>query len=159
MKLMLLKLMSVALCVTLAFSFCSCEFYYKSHGKMETSIDVSTSIYNDEDPFAFGSVDELKNAIKKEPKYYNDMQVTVKGTAIAYDSVLLVDFSGSDFGTMERYEAKKNSITIIITDDILYSVLETGDYIEVYGTVKISNGEFYLDNCRYTMIKTANERD
>lgn len=159
MKTTLNKSFSVILCLLLCFGFCSCEIYYKSHSGTETSFYVSTSNKDDGDLFTFESVDELKVAIKKEPKYYNDMQVTVKGTAIAYDSVLLVDFSGSDFGAMERYEAKKNSITIIITDDILYSVLETGDYIEVYGTVKISNGEFYLDNCRYTMIKTANERD
>ena len=154
------KLFIVILVITFSmFCLSSCEFYYKSYGEMETSIDIATSINDDGDPFTFRSVDELKIAIKKEPKYYNDMQVTVNGTVIAYDdSVLLADLSGSGVGLMEEFYARQNSITIIITDDILYSVLETGDYIEVYGTVKISNGEFYLDNCRYTMIKTANER-
>ena len=159
-KTILGKLLSITLCLIFCFIFCSCEFCRINYGSTNTSNYLGTSINKDDDPFTFESVDELKIAIKKEPKYYNNKQVTVKGTAIAYeDCILLVDFNGTDFGAMERYESKKNSVVIIIPDDVLYSVLETGDYIEVNGTVAISDGKTYLDNCDYTMIATCKERE
>lgn len=154
MKKHITELLLAVFCVIFAFGFSSCETYVENISKAETSV------VDDGDPFTFESVDELKIAIKKEPKYYSNKQVTVKGTAIAYDdSFLLADLSISGVGLMEEFYARQNSITVIIPDDILCSVLETGDYIKIAGTVNISNGEIYLDNCTYTMIITANERE
>ena len=150
------RILSFSLCVILSFSLFSCVEQDNNIGETETAN------MDDNDPYTFSTVSELKNAIKKNPKHYNNKDITIQGTIMKVDSdTLLVDFSGSTLGAMERYEIKKDSsryIAIVIPDDILSAVLETGDYIKLSGTVRISEGEIYLDNCEYTMIATRDER-
>lgn len=125
---------------------------------------------------SFNSVKELNAAIKKNPTYYNNKRIKVVGTIIKYDNedgnsfdleTYIVDDNGSDFSTYDDFDFyiwmryNRNSegiIPIEITDDLQYTVVETGDYVKMYGTVKISNGEIYLTDCEYSMIATRDER-
>ena len=158
MKTYIPMFLMIALCVALLF----CVSCANNSGSPDMTEITSAEQTDDGDPFTFSTVSELKNAIKKNPKYYNDEEITILGTAMTIDSeVLLVDFSGSSLGAMDRYEIRQDTnryITILIPDDVLLTVLETGDYIRLSGTVKISDGEIYLDDCEYTMIKTYEER-
>ena len=125
---------------------------------------------------SFNSVEELNVAIKKNPTYYNNKRIKVVGTIIKYDNedgnifdldTYIVDDNGSDFSTYDEFDFyvwmrynrnSKGIIPIEITDDLQYTVVETGDYVKMYGTVKISNGEIYLTNCEYSIIATRDER-
>jgi hypothetical protein len=111
---------------------------------------------------------ELRIAIKKNPTEYNNKQATLKGTILKEDGkTILLDYhrsttsgvtgSGLLFGVRQRAEAKnKPSIEVILSDTIQSYVVESWDYVELTGTVKISDGEIYLDNCQCTII-IANE--
>lgn len=117
---------------------------------------------DDGDPFTFSTISELRNAIKKNPTYYNDNKITVTGTILEHDGdILLVDFNGSSYDAKEYSEIirnKRKHIRVVISDDVSVAVLERGDYIKLNGTVRIANGEIYLDNCEYTMLITCDER-
>ena len=52
---------------------------------------------------------------------------------------------------------KRPKITICMSDDKKAVLLDTGDYVNVTGTVKISESEIYLDDCDYEMIKSIYE--
>lgn len=123
--------------------------------------------------YSFNSVEALMTAIKKNPTEYNNKQVKVVGTVIKTDhegASYIVDDDGYDFSSITsnydvQYSVWKKTqkeqgsiISVVITDDIQYTVVESGDYVKMYGTVKISNGEIYLANCEYSMIATRNER-
>lgn len=148
----------IVLCATVTLCT-SCANNRENSNISETMREEQT---DDGNPFTFSTVSELKNAIKKNPKYYNNKEITIQGTICDRDSgLLLVDFNGSSIGVKEYAEIRKNSsryIAIVIPDDVLSAVLETGDYIKLNGTVRISEGEIYLDNCEYTMITTRDER-
>lgn len=115
---------------------------------------------NKESTTYFGTVSELLSAIKHDPYNYIDKEIQVKGTfckfesdksALLFDRSLTSDGDPSS-GVSFRYEARRSpNIDIKISDDILYTVAEDGDYITVSGTVKISDGKIYLDNCTYTL--------
>lgn len=130
------------------------------------SSDPDNITYSD----SFDTVDELMVAIKKHPTEYVGKQVKVVGTILKDEeggSVTLSDvhLDYEDIINAERYNFlvhyySRNypSIATIIADDVQYTVLETGDYVKMYGTVTISNGEIYLSNCEYSMITTRDER-
>lgn len=115
---------------------------------------------NKESTTYFGTVSELLSAIKHDPYNYIDKDIQVQGTfckfendknALLFDRSLTSDGDSSS-GVAFRYEARRSpNIDIMISDDILYTVAEDGDYITVSGTVKISDGKIYLDNCTYTL--------
>lgn len=142
------RLLSIILCTVLIISFVSCN-----SGDNTESNSVTI------DPIAsFDTVEEFKIAVKKDPKLYKDKQVAVKGYANErnpihkevwlYDELLADD---------ELYDGRVR-IKVDITDSVLLDVVEDGDYIEIYGTVKISDGEIYLGNCTYNMITTNEPR-
>jgi hypothetical protein len=141
MKLLFKNICIIALCVALAICFVSCER------------DLTTN--------SFDSVKDFKNAIKHNPSHYNGKSVSVKGTIAKTDSEILLGSSIYFFDISQvqiRDEVKNNTnISIIISDAMQLSVLETGDRVVICGTVTISDGEIYLDNCEYTMIETFEE--
>ena len=117
--------------------------------------------------YSFNSVNELLTAVKDRPWAYNNMQVKVLGTLYnEYFDVCdpyLVDYeNGESFpdniisGELATYiwmKKKKDAnqlIDIILASDTQFTVAESGDSVKMYGTVVISNGEIYLDNCKYS---------
>ena len=115
---------------------------------------------------SFNSVEELNAAIKNNPTFYNNKRIKVVGTIYKDDDFLdIADDNGCDFSAFTHIEFRiykrnypKYVISIEIADDLQYTVVETGDYVKMYGTVKISNGEIYLTDCEYSMIATRDER-
>ena len=116
--------------------------------------------------YSFNSVFELMTAIKKNPSAYNNKQVKVVGTIYkqkvsGVESKILLDknsFPSLSSSDIQHYIWKAESneantlIDIVIADTVMDTVLGTGDYIKLYGTVRISNGEIYLDKCSYDLI-------
>ena len=105
----------------------------------------------------FETVSDLLSAIKHDPYNYIDKEVQVKGTLCKFEGDIITalvevpDPLAVKNGVVFRYEAIKSpKINIIISDEIMYTVIESGDYITACGIVRISNGELYLDNCTYT---------
>lgn len=142
------RLLSIILCICLLLCLTSCG------GDTEETESSSTSTKQT-------YVEDLKIAIKKNPTGYNGKQITVEGYACLYSNVIYLCDIYYGTNAMDRFEFNKNTkskIEIVITDDVLLSVLGNGDYIKVTGKVKIAEGEFYLDNCTYTMITTYEER-
>lgn len=108
----------------------------------------------------FNSISDLLKSIKYDPYKYANKEVQVKGTLIKQEeenilalvelSVVHTDVSVLD-GYIGRYHYRNDPcIDIIITDELLYTVSESGDYLTVCGIVRISDGEIYLDGCSYT---------
>ena len=128
----------------------------ESPGGNESSSEFDTDI----------KIVDLLNEIKKSPSEYNDKEVTISGTILLEDStVFLVNYYEKHIGKtdMDRYYFKINlsrreKIEIRILSEIELAVVETGDYAEIVGTVKIQDGNFYLDNCKCSIIATQQER-
>ena len=112
--------------------------------------------YNPTTTDTFANTEELLNAIKHNPSHYNGKVIAVEGIVEKREyEITLWKYKESAF----KYDrAQAPSIIIIISDPLQQSVLGWGDYIKLQGTVTISNGEVYLDNCTYTMIKTSDEQ-
>ena len=120
----------------------------------DAGINNSVPSQNEELSLSFETVSDLLNAIKNDPYTYANKTIQVKGTLAKCDPILaLVEINeplDSYYGVELRYQIKNNpSIDIKITDDILYTVAEHNDYLQISGVVKIVNGEIYLDNCTY----------
>ena len=115
--------------------------------------------------YEFSSVNALLTAIKNNPEAYHNKQIKVFGMIFTYDTenynrkaIALIDYKGEvlsyDSGFKARFfkndkiEAKE-AIEATLSSDLQYTVAETGDYVNLYGTVKIINGEIYLDKCQY----------
>lgn len=104
----------------------------------------------------FDTVAALKSAIKKDPSL-EEQQVTVKGSiAKSDDGIILTDYIGDSWAGFDvkfQVEAKRHTnITIIISEDKKVMLLDSGDYVEIIGTVKISDVDIYLDECDYRII-------
>lgn len=146
-KRMLIVSLILALCIGLS----SCDLL----GESSTIEGTTTSIYRD--PYVFDSVLNLKATLKNDLSKYENRQITIIGTiSKSSDSIILSDVSPtSNAGVQFRYDAKKNPhITIIILDNKKAMLLDSGDYVKIYGTVRVSNSEIYLDNCEYEIIKS-----
>jgi hypothetical protein len=125
--------------------------------------NVEDTAENDSNESATSHNDDVKNLlsdIKKDPSLYEDKQITVKGWVCKReDVIILADYNAVD-GAMLRYElegGKLPRITICMSADKKAVLLDTGDYVNVTGTVKISENEIYLDDCDYEMIKSIYE--
>lgn len=144
------RTLSILLCIVFLFCLASCQPQDTNPTPPEESKDVHSD------------VTDFKRNLKKNPHQYIDTQVTLKGTVIQYDTkIYLIDCADNEIGqgVSWRYEIKKNEyITAFIPDEVKLAVLEDGDYIEISGVLKMADGEFYLDNCDYTLIKTFEER-
>ena len=130
--------------------------------------------------YYFASVKELLSAVKHEPEKYNNAKVKVLGTLNTkpneslYD-IQLIDFAVDsttyypnegtfDGNALDRYSQERklllteNKIDINITNDVQFSVAETGDLVKLYGTLTITRSAIYIDNCQYDLIATLGER-
>lgn len=141
------RILCIALCVILIFSFSSCR---KTDNKGTTE---TTETVDDNDPYTFNTVADLKSAIKKEPSLYEDNQVTVKGSISKMAGGIILTDAVGDGGAMFSANARTSpNITIIVPDDKKVTLLDSGDRVEIIGTVKISDVEIYLDACDYKII-------
>lgn len=115
--------------------------------------------------YEFSSVNALLTAIKKNPEAYHNKQVKIFGMILTYEhetfnrkEIVLIDYKGETLPDNDGYQARylkrnkieaKQAIEVTMLNDLQYTVAETGDYVNLYGTVKITNGEIYLDKCQY----------
>lgn len=116
--------------------------------------------------YEFSSVNALLTAIKKNPEAYHNKQVKIFGMILTYEhetfnrkEIALIDYKNEDISfSFNDFEARylkrnkieaKEAIEVTLSNDLQYTVAETGDYVNFYGTVKITNGEIYLDKCQY----------
>ena len=119
---------------------------------------------------SFTSVNSLLNAVQKNPNAYNNKQVKVVGTmvsdivSVGNRLVAIFDMSYNEtipslhsaegrYWAENKYNSKK-MIDIVFADDAPSALLNTKDYVKIYGTVRISNGEVYLSNCDYEVISS-----
>ena len=61
-------------------------------------------------------------------------------------------------GSHTVVELLKTNQEVVIVDNLSNSkmcvLLDSGDYVKIIGTVKISETEIYLDSCQYEMIES-----
>lgn len=153
------KLCSTFLGIILAtislFPFTSCKSYENTASNSESS---SVEKYE--------PIKELLLAIKKNPTEYNNKEVTIKGTFLEENGeTVLLDYhqkkavdsdeiTGSvRFGVEERHQARqKTKITVVLKKEVSSYVIDSWDYIEVTGTVKITEAGIYLDDCQCRVL-------
>ena len=127
---------------------------YKSQAEYWKDKYNASNSDNDTYTYSFNNVNDLLSAIKTNPYEYNNKEVQVEGTLAKCDAILaLVDINEplDSRGVMLRSQLKNNpNINIKIPDDLLYTIANHNDYMQISGTVKIANGEIYLNNCTYT---------
>jgi predicted RNase H-like nuclease (RuvC/YqgF family) len=113
--------------------------------------------------YEFTTVNALIAAIKSNPEAYHNKKVKVFGMIFTYESdnkkeFALIDYKGEELSYSYDFKARlfknekieaKEAIDVTLSSDLQYTVAETGDYVNLYGTVKITNGEIYLDKCQY----------
>ncbi|MBE6707574.1 MAG: hypothetical protein E7577_08070 [Ruminococcaceae bacterium] len=132
--------------------------YWKNKYIASGSSNVSYS-------YEFTSVNALLTAIKKNPEAYHNKQVKVFGMIFTYEhetfnrkEIALIDYKGETLPDTDGFKARffkndkieaKQAIEVTMLNDLQYTVAETGDYVNLYGTVRITNGEIYLDKCQY----------
>ena len=112
--------------------------------------------------YEFDSVTALWEAVKKAPSAYTNQNIKVVATVYKdkQGDIVIVDINDENLGLLDgslktlSFLSKNANIDVKIPN----AFVESGDYIKLYGTVKISNGEIYLDNCQYDMISTVSER-
>ena len=152
------RILSIALCVVLSFCLSSCDQISSLVGETDTITNETSAPIDDNDPYTFETVAELKAAIKKYPSQYENAQITVKGTTLRKNGSL--HLVNGHFGSGMRYELEmlqSPHITISMSDEKLTTLLENGDYVKIIGIVTISDVEVYLDNCNYEMIESIYE--
>ena len=121
-------------------------------------------------------IEELRVAIKKNPYEYNNKTVSIKGTisiedskTILYDYHYNVDSSESKGsyvtgeGLMSEVQFRaevrtKPSIEVVLLNNLQSYVVESWDYVEVTGVIKITSEKIYLDKCTCTIIFAHEER-
>lgn len=180
MKNHFIKLLSLALCLSLTVSFSSCKKDDKSEETTEKK--VITEKYSEQiisaDPegleyeYFFESIKALTTAMKKAPDTYNNAKVKVIGTLYKRDNQFyLVDYTATSENvlhntgsSMDRYEFNKKlytsdgKIEIYISNEAQHAVAETGDYVKLYGTIRMPNEGAFLSSCQYDLIATLDER-
>ena len=121
--------------------------------------------------YSFNSVNSLMTAIQKNPNTYKNKQVKVVGSICYhwYDNskLDLFDLKTTDeyifdesyasakrmFWEEDKYQ-RGELISVEFKKDALSSFLKDKDYIKLYGTVSIADGEIYLTNCDYELISS-----
>ena len=141
------RILSILLCIVFCLGLSACN-------RADTDpTEETTATTDDNDPNTFETVAKAKAAIKKEPSRYENNRITVKGSVLKRDNGIILSDARGDGGVMFRAEALRSpNITIIMSDEKLVALLESGDYVKITGTVKISDAEIYLDACEYEMI-------
>ena len=132
--------------------------------------DTTPVTTDDNDPYTFELVQDLKLAIKKNPEMYENKQITVKGSILKTDGKVIVSdaaplsiddtFNGSTLMAEVEFRKRANAnpnIAIVMSKDNTATLLDSGDYVKIIGTVTITNSEVYLGSCTYEMIKSIYE--
>ena len=180
MKNRFIKLLALALCLSLAVSFCSCKKDDKSEETTEKKIItekyseeiISTNPEGVEYEYFFESVEALTTAMKKDTNKYNGATVKVTGTLYKRDNQFyLVDYTATSANVpntgsslQDRYEFHKKlntsdgKIEIYISNEAQHAVAETGDYVKLYGTIRMPKEGVFLGSCEYNLIATLDER-
>lgn len=182
MKKLLITLISITLCISCILSFSSCDSESTECTTAATEKQILTESYSNSiinsDPqgaqyiYFFVTVEELTYAMKKDPEKYNNAKVKLIGTIYIHDNEYsLVDYTmttanapGETFDVQDRYwfyrhlNDSKGKIEINITNDAQYAVAETGDFVKLYGTVRLTRNGIYLDSCEYELIASLDER-
>lgn len=105
----------------------------------------------------FNSVTELLSAIKSNASYYNNKEVIVYGTMAKYGTIVHIVNSTVMNGTyINTYE--NDAISVKISNDLQYTVVETGDLVKIAGKVVIKNNEIYLNKCNCEIITAYKDR-
>ena len=162
------KVLSIVLCVVLCLALFSCGEESETSEK-----DASdTHIINKDNVHKFDSIANLKSAVKKDAEKYENMQVSVKGSILKNNGKIVIIEnqlteeqltsinSGGEFSirhSREKIIEQSIHMAVIILNDKKVAILDDGDYVEIYGTVKISNTGIYLDSCDYEMIQSIYE--
>jgi hypothetical protein len=113
--------------------------------------------------YEFSSVKDLYAAIKSNPIAYTGQIIKIIGTIYHFDSVFddseavyLYSGNSNDIPTgggvtasawIKEKQKLKELIEVRLLSDLQYTVLETGDYVKIYGIVVIYDGDIYLDWC------------
>lgn len=157
-------LLTIALFVTLDVNSDAYDDLYAELQSTKSQVEKykrELDAYTPKTTDSFDSAEELINAIKHNPKFYNGKVVSVRGSiGNLSDSLILGNtgyWEGMGKTSFNSNLKRKPYIAVVISDDIQQSVVETGDRVRINGTVTIANGEIYLDNCEYTMIETFEE--
>ena len=141
------RILSILLCIVFCLGLSACS------GADTDPAEGTTATTDDNDPYTFETVAKAKAAIKKESSRYENNRITVKGSVLKRDNVIIISDARGDGGAMFRSEALRSpNITIVMADKKMGVLLENGDYVKITGTVKISETEIYLDICEYEMI-------
>lgn len=137
---------------------------YKKEAEQWKQKYLNSDSDNSSYAYSFNSVYSLLKAIKNNPKKYNGKQIKVIGTVCKKEKWETVLFDNdddfvfsNDLGIrallyLGECEDNGKLILITISDDVMYTVLENGNYIKIYGTVKIENNQLALDKCEYERI-------
>ncbi len=135
--------------------------------------------------YFFESVADLRDAIKHEPDKYNGAKIKIVGTVDLYYAshdynfsdklTRLVDITvnttntpirettvtGEDIRSLKEFFTKLDNasgIKVNISNDAQFYVTSDGDYVKLYGTIRIERDALYIDNCEYDLIATVDER-
>ena len=148
MKKLCSTFLSIILATVSLFPFTSCKSYENTASNSESS---SVEKYE--------PITELLLAIKKNPTEYNNKEVTINGTFLEENGeTVLLDYhqsagSNLQFGVEERYQARnKTKIAVVLKKEVSSYVIDSWDYIEVTGTVKITEAGIYLDDCQCRVL-------
>ena len=161
----------IALCVALSCCAVSCEVGEPTE-TAEAVNATETNTAPKENQFTFKTVNDLVVAIKRNPSVYANEKITVKGTVLKKnDHNAICDLSDipdylsssleydvREYRIYRNCKENNSGIDIVFGDDLSYSVVTAGDYVELCGTVQISNGEIKIDNCKCEIITFASER-
>ena len=154
------RVFTLLIIIVTALCLFSCEKSVSQSVETTPKAEIANPLPGEDAYNSFNTVSDLLQAIKHDPYKYANKEIKVKGTLIKQKdqgisalvdiSVTYTDISVLD-GFAGRYHYRNDPcIDITITDDILNTVAGSGDYMTVYGTVRISDEKIYLDNCTYT---------
>lgn len=163
------KILRIVLCIVLCFVLFSCG---EQNKKIETDAS-DIPVINKDNVHKFDSIANFKSAVKKDAEKYENMQVSVKGSILKNNGKIVIIEnqlteeqltsinSGGEFSirhSREKIIEQSIHMVVIIPNDKKVAILDDGDYVEIYGTVKISNTGIYLDSCDYEMIQSVYEQ-
>lgn len=152
------------------FTLCSCS----KKDIQENITDLKTEAPGESDTDSnnsFKTINDLIIAIQKNPSVYSSKKVIVEGTILKKDDYTAIcdlsdvsdlsaamAFDVAEYSIYRNYKAENKCIDIKIYDDLTYAIVGSGDYVKLSGTVKVADGEVYLDNCECEVIKSLSGR-
>lgn len=156
-----MKKLAIIFCVVLILGIASYLIYDSVDTEVTevTEVTEETTSVGTEPIASFNSVEGFNTALKKNPNQYIGNRVSIRGymdklTLGNYIYTWLEDvFSQPD----ELRDPSVANIKLFITDEVLLTVVEHGDYVEICGTVEIEDGEICLKNCTCTVITAFEE--